>query len=329
MNNSLKSELIKKTKTKTKVDTKKLIQYLSEVEMKTGFEKWTNGREIKINESRTYQDIEIYNVVSIRFISETSEFLGFVQKYESLYDLIKNVKELSEFVDNFSQFLEKLTKNLDIKWNPREQASLNQVKWISDFIIRLGETSDNLLFHFKRKELYIKDCGISIKFGYSHNENGVEIEKINNFINIQVNRYDKSSIELLERTLEEKKIFEMIRSKGLSNVFTEKKIDKSLFDQVFTDRLGYGYHNVKERLLKYIDKAVPGPIFDVIYTTDLRVETIKSPYMSFDMKYYKCDIGYYFLDMANKQVIYKETREELFKHCINRIVLSELNTQYN
>lgn len=328
MLNSIKNELIRKTKAKTKVDTKKFIKYMKEIEMKTGFEKWINNREIRINESRSYQDMEIYNIFSIRYMSETNQFLGFIQKYESLYDLVRNVKELPHFVDNLSQLLEELTQSLDIKWNPREQASLNQIKWISDFIIKLGETSDNLLFHFKRKELFIKDCGMSIKFGYANEENAVEIEGNKNSIGIQVNKYNKSSIELLDRMLEEKKIFEKIRSKELSNVFKEQRFDQRLFDDVFTDRMGYGYYDVKERLLKYIEKAVPGAIFDIIYTSDFRSETIHSPYMSFDMKYYKCDFGYYFIDMVNKQVICKETREELFKHCINRIILSELNVQY-
>lgn len=320
---TIKESVIKSfTNKKARVNIKAFKSYVKEVEKETEFEKWTQDREVMESISRSNEDFDFYGVFTIRFIGESQRFLGFMQEENLIYDLLHKTDDLGLFMNHFNAFIDVLTNDLHITWNVNELQRLRRIRWITNFYIRLQQISKNLLFSIKRNTFYDKNSGVYISIQFSQELDFVDVKVNNNSITIHINRFTEQAINKLEKQFEEKAVFQLLNAKNLSGMFSKNlELRPEEYENLYFNSINFNSHE-RQKMMKYIEKSVPGPLLDVMYTTQYRKEVIEGPYMTFKMEYYKCDYGYFLFDLNRKCVIHKDTREEIFNLCMNNILLN-------
>lgn len=323
-----KEELLNQNKKNNKLNAKKTKEYFKTVQEETNFAKWTKNNEIIINEGKGYTDIEIYNVFSIRFMDNPIRFLGFYGAEQRIYDLIENPDQLSEFLGDLEGFIQRLNVDLDIQWNAAK--NLNKTIWLNEFYLTLKQDLDKVFLSLKNSSFYIPDCNVTIKLESSVDRDYVDVYDLGNrIITIKMNNFSMESLDKLDKLLDEKKLLTRLKSISLASIFSKIELDENGLNNMFNDSFGYSYYDSKKRILKEIEKNVPGSLVRTVFTTvPMRAELYLS-YFKFKVDYFKCDFGYYMYDFNNKRVIYKKTRQEIIDHCVEQIGKNQIQVELN
>ncbi|MCK2000354.1 hypothetical protein MZM54_02985 [[Brevibacterium] frigoritolerans] len=319
-----KEELLNQNKKNNKLNVKKTKEYFRTVEKETNFAKWTKNNDITITEGKGYTDIDIYNVFSIRYMDE--RFLGFYGAEQRIYDLIENPDQLSEFLGDFENFIQRLNVDLDIQYNTAK--NLDKTLWLNEFYLTLKQDLENVFLSLKNSSFYIPDCNVTIKLQSSVDKDYVDVSDLGNrIITIKMNNFSMESLDKLDKLLDEKKLLTRLKSISLAGIFSKIELDENDLNNMFNDSFGYSYYDSKKRIIKEIEKNVPGSLVRTIFTTvPMRAELYLS-YFKFEVDYFKCDFGYYMYDFYNKSVIYTKTRQEIIDHCVEQIGKNQIQVE--
>ncbi|MGN5650883.1 hypothetical protein [Bacillus sp. Brlt_9] len=319
--NRKKSDLLHSVDGIHKLDVKALNDFLTDTLTTNGVKVYiTNGvykQEIKDD----YQDFDVFNIFRIRYIEETGNFHIFFNRRTDIADVLQTNREYAALMDRIVKVIDSLNNVLELVWKEDEIRTYNECKWYGRFYQFLSTHFGEVLLSLEFNTFYIKECGMEIKVVPIKNNSGLaHIYLDDNEMYISLDQFDEQTINILEKDLCEKQVIERLNAKTLSHTFATNENERSEVRKLLADRVkDIFYYDSSEELLECVEKSVKGPIFDIAYTTVRRVEVIKKDYFNFQLKYCKCDYGYFVFDWVGKKVSLYHSKEELLQHCIGFI----------
>lgn len=318
MNKWIQEDVIKKNKTAYKVNHKKLNIFVKELSEVAGLHKWTQNKTIEVNEASSYQDIEFFGTFSLRLMKHDGKLLIFLRTIGQMYDMLTCSKEFPEYFKAIERFIEGFSEVVPLKWNDTEVTKFKSIKWIADFHQTLLNNFD-VMFNLGRMSFFIKECNTEIKFKRVMSSEFQRVFESDKGFVIEYDDLGPDSVKQLELLLEQSNMFEKLNARLLTGTFASNIDYERLNEELFNDRIGYGMYSAKPRIMKYIEKSVPGTLFETLYTLVCRAISVQQPYYSFSIDYYKCDAGYFFINLTDKEVIFMESEEQMISHCLESI----------
>ncbi|WP_088363362.1 hypothetical protein [Bacillus cereus] len=318
MNNWTKEDIIKKLKASYKVNEKKMNIFVAELSEITGLHNWIKNKTVIVKETSSYQDIEFFETFSLRLMKSDGEVLFFLETMGNMYNMLNSSKEFPDYIKAVERFIEGFSNVVPLKWNDTEVTKFKSVKWIANFHQRLLSEYD-VMFNLGRMTFFIKDCNIEIRLKWVMARELQNVFESNEGFVIEYDNLGTDSVKDLEQLLEQSNMFEKLKGKALTEAFGSNFDYELINEELFNDRLGYGMYSAKPRVMKYIEKSVPGTLFETLFTLVCRAISVQQPYYSFKIDYYKCDAGYFFIDLTDKKVIYMETEDQMIAHCLESI----------
>lgn len=321
MLNIKKTDLLHMIDGNMKVDVDKLNAFLLDVLTENGVRAYISNGAYKSEIQDEYQDFNVYNIFRIRYIEETSNFYIYFNRPSDISDVLLSNKEYSILMSRVVNVVAVLDDALELVWSENETKTYEECKWFALFYQFLNMHFEDVLISFEDRSFFIKECGMEIKVKPTKNKSGFEkISFYDKEIRICIDQFNEHIIALLEKELREKQVIEKLSAKTLTYTFATNESHRKEMRELLVTRLrDVFYFDSSEELLECVEKSISGPIFDVVFTTSSKVEVIKKDYFLFQLKYCKCDYGYYVFNWEEKKIILKRTKEELLQHCLKFI----------
>lgn len=314
-----KDDLFKEYKKGYKVVPKKLNIFMREIAKSTGLHKWIQNKTVVVEDSRSYQDVDVYDTFTIKMVKDTGETRIYFKTLGEMYNTLRNSEEFPEYFETIKKFISKFEETVPLRWNDSELAKCESYSWIAGFHQHLLNEF-NVLFNLETQTFYIKDTHTEIKIERVINQDLQQIiEEDNSFVIKQYCMKD-TKVAHLEMLLKENEVFEKLRSRMLSSAFVTGINYEDINYDLFVKKVTKGTSKAfVKRLMKNIEKKVPSELFNALFTLAKKGITVKQPFYSFRVEYYKCDAGYFCISLEDKRVIYMESEEELVSYCLDSI----------
>ncbi|MGN5650885.1 hypothetical protein [Bacillus sp. Brlt_9] len=315
----VKDDMFKEYKRGYKVVPKKLNIIMSEIASVTGLHKWVQNKTVEVVDSPSYQDVDVYDTFSIRMVKETGETRIYFKTLGEMYNTLRSSEEFPEYFATIKKFIAKFEETVALRWNESEIAKCESYSWIAGFHQRLLNEFD-VLFNLETQTFYVKETDTEIKIERVLNQDLQQIIEEDNRFVIKQYYMKETKVEHLELLLRENEVFEKLRSRLLSSAFEKginyEGINYDLFIKKVTKDKSKAFVN---RMMKNIEKKIPNELFDILFTLAKKGITVKQPFYSFRVEYYKCDAGYLCISIEDKKVIYMKSEDELVTYCLNSI----------
>ncbi|QJX79946.1 hypothetical protein [Priestia megaterium] len=327
----LAEDVIKQNKTTTKVNAKKFIKLVTDVAKNTGMDNWLTNQTVKlVDETKSYQDFNIYGLVKVRYMKETSKFLGFVgelnnnyrSKFEGMVTKTAHISsvlsisgEFKGFRSTYNQFIEELTSCFALQWN---ELYLYKVQWIFDFYEFLCDEYEDVSISFTSQIVYLKKHDKMIKLTeVTHRGGGTIIGCQDVRLCEYIKYYNSESLEMVRL-----KLREIFNSKTPDCSQKNFELGSTKLDDLAYEIFPIHRHSEKWKntLLKSLEKSVPAPLVEVVLTSIPVNLKVGSSEAKFEAEYYKCDLGFYAFEFDKKRVIFKETETEIKTYLLEQIV---------
>ncbi|WP_341285633.1 hypothetical protein [Priestia megaterium] len=326
---TLAGDVIKQNKTTTKVNAKKFIKLVTDVAKNTGMDNWLTNQTVKlVDENKNYQDFNIYGLVKVRYMKETSKFLGFVgelnnnyrSKFEGMVTKTAHISsvlrvsgEFKGFRSTYNQFIQELTSCFALQWN---ELYLNKVQWFYDFYEFLCDEYGEVLISFTSQSIYLKKFDEVIKLTEVYHRGMTIFSSVNVRLCEYIQSYDSESLEMVKT-----KVREIFMSKVSQGSETSFKLGSMKLNNLADDIFPEYRHSEKWKtiLLRSLEKSVPLPLVEVVLTSIPVSVKMWREEVSFGAEYYKCDAGFYVFETEKKRVIFRKTETEIKTYLLEQI----------
>ena len=333
--------VIRHNKNNSKVDKRKFYALVEAIAKETGLNSClVNPKVMPYQLAKGYECFSIYGLFRLNFRMEDSGFLGFVGDSKSPMDLsregfqgflnrsaditgvLESSKKLKEFRQTYDKFVQTMTNALDIKWGKYERDHFNEINCIYDFYEFLEDEFGEVAISFASQQVYLKRYNkvVSLvkskykfeKGGVSHNLNNIRVVYVEE-------KFNQVTLDNIKMQI--KDISNEIKVKNSEPAFGAKSQELlGLFNDIYSD---YRFSDQKRKLkvIQYLEEAVPRDVVEVVMTSipvNVNVGGI-SDGLSLNLKYYKCDFGFYVIESEKKRVVFKETEKELKAYLLEQI----------
>lgn len=326
---TLAEDVIKQNKMTTKVNAKKFINLVTDVAKNTGMDNCLTNQTVKlVDENKSYQDFNIYGLVKVRYMKETSKFLGYVgelnnnyrSKFEGMVTKTAHISsvlsvsgEFKGFRSTYNQFIQELTSCFALQWN---ELYLNKAQWIYDFYEFLFDEYEDVSISFTSQNVYLKKYDEMIKLREGYHNSGTIIGCENVRLSEHIKYYNSESLEMAKL-----KVREMFNSKAPECSQKNFELGSTKLDDLAYDIFPMHKHSEKWKntLLRSLEKCVPSPLVEVVLTSIPVNLKVASSEAKFEAEYYKCDAGFYVFESEKKRVIFRKTETEMKTYLLEQI----------
>lgn len=333
--------VIRHNKNNSKVDKRKFYALVEAIAKETGLNSClVNEKVTPYQLARGYECFSIYGLFHLNFRMEDGSFRGFVgdvrppmglsregfQGYSNrsadIIGVLENSKKLKEFRQAYDKFVRVMTNVLDIKWTKYERDHFNEINCIYDFYEFLEEEFGEIAISFASQQVYLNRYNkvVSlVKSKYKYEEEGVSHD-LNNIRVVYVEeKFNQGTLDNIKMQI--KDISNKIKNSSMELAYGANSLELlGLFNEIYSD---YRFSDQKRKLkvIQYLEEAVPGNVVEVVMTSipvNINIGDI-SDGLSLNLKYYKCDVGFYVIESEKKRVVFKETEKELKAYLLEQI----------